>query len=117
MALQSATPSLTPLLLSEPRELCAFQGEMADVVANHRLKMRMSLATKSAFLTPAVLGETLFAVPWVSLELDPALDRFVLDVDREKLKDAPGFDRDDWPNMSDTYWGTDVPKFYNVRPD
>ena len=62
-------------------------------------------------------GEKLFAVPWVSLELDAEKDRFVMDVDREKLKEAPGFDRDDWPNMSDTYWGTDVPKFYNVRLD
>ena len=58
------------------------------------------------------LGEKLFAVPWVSLELDPDHDRFFMDVDREKLKDAPGFDKDDWPNMSGTYWGTDVPKFY-----
>ena len=63
------------------------------------------------------LGEKLFAVPWVSLELDPVKDRFVMDVDRDKLKDAPGFDKDDWPNMSSTYWGTDVPKFYNVRLD
>jgi len=58
------------------------------------------------------VGEKLFAVPWVSLELDPEKDRFVMDVDRERLKDAPGFDKDDWPNMSGTYWGTDVPKFY-----
>ena len=63
------------------------------------------------------VGEKLFAVPWVSLELDPEEDRFVMDVDRERLKDAPGFDKDDWPNMSSTYWGTDVPKFYNVRLD
>ena len=63
------------------------------------------------------VGEKLFAVPWMSLELDPEKDRFVLDVDREKLKDAPGFDKDDWPNMSGTYWGTDVPKFYDVRRD
>jgi sporulation protein YlmC with PRC-barrel domain len=63
------------------------------------------------------VNEKLFAVPWVSLELDPAHDRFVLDVDRERLKEAPGFDKDNWPNMSDRYWGTDVPKFYGrTRP-
>ena len=61
------------------------------------------------------IGEKLFAVPWVSLELDPEKDRFVMDVDRDKLKDAPGFDKDDWPNMSGTYWGTDVPKFYGTK--
>jgi sporulation protein YlmC with PRC-barrel domain len=61
------------------------------------------------------LGEKLFAVPWVSLELDAEHDRFVMDVDRDKLRKAPGFDKNDWPNMSDTYWGTDVPKFYGVE--
>lgn len=60
VALPSTTPSLTPFLLNDPRELCTFQGEMGDVFANHRLKTRMSLATKSAFLTPAVLAGTLF---------------------------------------------------------
>ena len=62
------------------------------------------------------IGEKLFAVPWISLELDPDGDGFVLDVDREKLKAAPGFPKDDWPNMSDTYWGTEVHKFYGARP-
>jgi hypothetical protein len=61
VSLPSTTPSLTPFLLNDPRELCTFQGESADVFANHRLKTRMSLATKSAFLTPAVLAGTLFA--------------------------------------------------------
>ena len=61
------------------------------------------------------VGDKLFAVPWISLELDPDKDRFVLDVDRERLKEAPGFDKDDWPNMSSTYWGTDVPKFYGAK--
>jgi hypothetical protein len=61
VALPSTTPSLTPFLLSEPRELCTFQGESGDVFANHRLKTRVSLAAKSAFLTPAVLAGTLFA--------------------------------------------------------
>ena len=61
------------------------------------------------------LGEKLFAVPWVSLELDAEKDRFVMDVDRERLRQAPGFDKDDWPNMGDTYWGTDVPKFYGAK--
>ena len=63
------------------------------------------------------MGEKLVAVPWVSLELDPDHGRFFLDVDREKLAQAPGFDKDDWPNMSSTYWGTDVPKFYGATLD
>lgn len=61
------------------------------------------------------LGEKLFAVPWVSLDHDAEHGRFAMDVDRERLEEAPGFDKDDWPNMGDTYWGTDVPKFYGTK--
>ena len=38
------------------------------------------------------MGEKLFAVPWSALTLDTVNKRFVLDVTKERLKDAPGFD-------------------------
>lgn len=60
VALPDTTPSLTPFLLGEPRELCTFQGEFGDVFANHRLKVRATLSPKSTFLTPAALAGTLF---------------------------------------------------------
>ena len=40
------------------------------------------------------MGEKLFAVPWDALTLDTENKRFVLNVDKESLKDAPGFDKD-----------------------
>ena len=88
------------------REVGRIQELMVDPKNGHVTYAVMSLGGVLG------VGEKLFAVPWVSLELDPEEDRFVMDVDRERLKDAPGFDKDDWPNMSSTYWGTDVPKFY-----
>jgi sporulation protein YlmC with PRC-barrel domain len=58
------------------------------------------------------MGEKLFAVPWDSLRLDTINKCFVLDVDKDKLKNAPGFDKDDWPDMSDTTWQNSVRSFY-----
>jgi hypothetical protein len=60
VSLPDTTPSLTPFLIDEPRELCTFQGEFGDVFANHRLKVRASLSTKSTFLTEAALQSSLF---------------------------------------------------------
>ncbi|WP_437591153.1 PEP/pyruvate-binding domain-containing protein [Sorangium sp. So ce1000] len=60
VALPDTTPSLTPFLLDEPREVCTFQGESGDVFANHRLKVRARLSARSAFLTPAALAGSLF---------------------------------------------------------
>jgi sporulation protein YlmC with PRC-barrel domain len=36
------------------------------------------------------IGNRLFAIPWHVLELDPLNHRFVMDVSRERLENAPG---------------------------
>lgn len=58
------------------------------------------------------LGDKLFAVPWSALKLDTVNKRFTLDVDKEKLESAPGFDKDDWPDMADPTWQNTVNSFY-----
>jgi sporulation protein YlmC with PRC-barrel domain len=60
------------------------------------------------------MGEKLFAVPWPALHLDTVNKRFVLDVEKERLKNAPGFDKDAWPDMSDVQWANQVHTFYGT---
>lgn len=61
------------------------------------------------------IGEKLFAVPWKALKLDPENKRFVLNVDKDRLKDAPGFDKNDWPDMADESWVNKVNSYYGIR--
>lgn len=61
------------------------------------------------------MGEKLFAVPWQALTLDTENKRFVLNAHKEKLKDAPGFDKDNWPDMADATWEQDIHNFYQIR--
>jgi hypothetical protein len=60
------------------------------------------------------LGEKLFAVPWSALKVDTQNKRFILDADEERLKNAPGFDTDNWPNMADATWGKSVHAYYGT---
>ena len=62
------------------------------------------------------MGNKLFAVPWSRLRLDEDKQHFILDVDRKKLKNAPGFDKDNWPDMADTSWGTRIFSYYGAVP-
>ncbi len=62
------------------------------------------------------MGNKLFAVPWKALTLDTANKRFVLDVAQERLESAPGFDKDQWPDMADTTWAKEVHDYYGVTP-
>jgi sporulation protein YlmC with PRC-barrel domain len=63
------------------------------------------------------LGEKLFAVPWNALKLDTVNKRFVLNADKDRLKNAPGFDKDDWPNMTDQSWASGIRSFYGAGAD
>lgn len=63
------------------------------------------------------MGEKLFAVPWQALHLDTVNHRFVLDVEKERLKTAPGFDKDAWPDMADVQWASQVHSFYGTDPN
>ncbi|HOE43819.1 MAG TPA: PRC-barrel domain-containing protein [Rhodoferax sp.] len=62
------------------------------------------------------VGEKLFAVPWEALKLDTVNKRFTLDVAKERLANAPGFDKDNWPDMSDQTWANDIHDYYGTKP-
>lgn len=61
------------------------------------------------------IGNKLFAVPWQALELDTINKRFILDIDKDRLAQAPGFDKDDWPNFADPSLTTSLQSYYGTR--
>jgi sporulation protein YlmC with PRC-barrel domain len=63
------------------------------------------------------LGNKLFAVPWSAFTLDSPHHAFVLDVSKERLKEAPGFDKGHWPDVVDSEARTRIFAFYGVTPD
>ena len=63
------------------------------------------------------IGNKLFAVPWGAFILDEDNKQFILDVDKNKLENAPGFDKDNWPDMADPTWRGQIYSHYGVEPD
>ena len=47
------------------------------------------------------MGEKLFAVPWQALRLGGDDENLILDASPDRLKNAPGFDKDHWPDAPD----------------
>lgn len=58
------------------------------------------------------LGARLFAIPWEAFTLDEERGCLVLDIDRETLERAPGFDHDHWPSMGDAAWASRVHDYF-----
>lgn len=90
-------------------------GEVNDLVCDlNQAKIAYVVLGFGGFLG---MGEKLFAVPWQALNLDQAEKEFVINVDKDRLRDAPGFDRDRWPDMADVRWTQTVHGFYGTQPD
>lgn len=90
-------------------------GEIKEIMLDMRTG-RVSYAVLS-FGGFMGMGEKLFAVPWAALKLDTGNKRFVLDVNKERLASAPGFDKSKWPDMADPTWEKGIQAFYNVKPE
>jgi sporulation protein YlmC with PRC-barrel domain len=89
-------------------------GDIKDIMLDMRSgKVAYAVMSFGGFLG---MGEKLFAVPWSALTLDTANKRFVLNVDKEHLKNAPGFDPDQWPDMADPRWAKDIHAYYGAAP-
>jgi|ERR1035437_1228448 hypothetical protein len=68
------------------------------------------------------LGNKLFAVPWEALTVRPHEHAFVLNVGKELLEKAEGFDKDDWPvtceqlATSTREWLANIYTCYGCKP-
>jgi sporulation protein YlmC with PRC-barrel domain len=62
------------------------------------------------------IGDKLFAVPWSTLRVDQGEHEFVLDIDRAALEKAPGFDKDNWPDMADPAFGREIHQHCGQTP-
>lgn len=62
-------------------------------------------------------GDKLFAIPWEALLPSPQDRTFILDVKKEALSKAPGFDRDQWPDEAhEAGWLADIYEYYGYSP-
>ncbi|CAN5262909.1 hypothetical protein BH23BAC1_BH23BAC1_33570 [soil metagenome] len=62
------------------------------------------------------IGDKLFAVPFEALSIERNNDQVIMDVTKEKLENAPGFDKDNWPSSPDRQFVSDVHSHYGYKP-
>ena len=61
-------------------------------------------------------GDKLFAIPWSRLSVDESNRRFVVNVTKETLERAPGFDKDHWPDLDDLDYANGIYQHYGAMP-
>ena len=55
-----------------------------------------------------------FVVPWEAIHFTPNGKKILLDVSKRDLKNAPGFDKNHWPDFSDEQQRVTIYEFYEV---
>jgi sporulation protein YlmC with PRC-barrel domain len=62
------------------------------------------------------MGDKWFAIPATALTLPADHDHFVLAMEKDRLSNAPGFEKNRWPQMGDSTWESGIHKFYGKQP-
>ena len=101
-------------------------GKIEDVVIHPGGEVAYAVLSFGGFLG---MGDKYFAIPWSAFKHEHAMNNpdssttgmrekknepLVLAIDKDRLKNAPGFDKGHWPEMANTDWAKDVDTFYGT---
>jgi len=88
-------------------------GDIKEFMLNMKTgEVSYAVLSYGGFLS---IGERLFAVPFKAFKLDTENKRFILNIEKDKVENAPGFDPEHWPNMADKTWIDSIHNYYNVE--
>jgi hypothetical protein len=99
-------------------DVCNRQDEDLGDIKEFMLDMQTGQVAYAVLSFGGILGmgNKLFAVPFQALELDTVNKRFILDVSKERLENAPGFDKDNWPDMASAEFSSEIHSYYGTQP-
>jgi sporulation protein YlmC with PRC-barrel domain len=97
-------------------------GKIEDVVIDTRTgQIRYAVLSFGGILG---FGDKFFAIPWKKLSFvskgettsgTQKEDYCVLNVSKETLEKAPGFNKDAWPNFANTTWQEEKDQHYGAK--
>lgn len=94
------------------------QGDVLGKIENIIVDVETGRVAYAIVSKAGVLGlnKKLFAVPWQAFRPGMQRNAYVLDVDRDILKNAPEIDPDHLPDWTNLHWNTDMYNHYHVQP-
>lgn len=106
----SATLDGNKVVSSDGEDIGKIKDIMLDVGSG---RVAYAVLSSGGFLG---IGDKLLAIPWSALTLDTEHKCFILAMTADRVKNAPGFDKDHWPAMADQTWATSVHQYYGSEP-
>ena len=94
----------------EGEKLGSIHSVMIDKISG---KVAYAVMSFGGFLG---MGDSYHPLPWHVLTYDTGQGGYVVDLDRNKLEEAPTYATSETPNWSDRRWGQQVHDYYGSRP-
>lgn len=60
------------------------------------------------------MGEKLYAVPWKALHYHKELKVYVINLTHDQINQAPGFEKETWPEFADERWNRKLHEHYEL---
>lgn len=95
---------------AENQKLGDIQDLLVDLRSGHIV---YAVLASGGFLG---MGEKYLAIPPGAFQVAADAKHLMLNADKEKLKGAPGFDKNSWPSFADQTWNSNVYSYYGQRP-
>jgi hypothetical protein len=95
------------------------QGERLGTVKNFMVDKRSGQVAYAVMSFGGFLGigAHCHPLPWRVLTYDTRQGGYVIDLDKDKLKNAPSYAEGTSPNWADRSWGSSIDAYYADRPD
>lgn len=89
-------------------------GEIKDMVVDTQSeRVRYVVLSHGGILG---IGDKLFAYPMSMVKSTRGDDdKYVMNVDKERLENAPGFDKDAWPDFADAKYTSEIDRYYGLE--
>jgi len=110
ITLSAGTLNGTTVRNTQGEELGHIEDLMIDLDSGH---IAYTVLSFGGFMG---LGDKYFAIPWQALSVDAENRNLILNVEKERLENAPGFDKDKWPSSANREYMTRVYNHYGYEP-
>jgi PRC-barrel domain protein len=115
---QSETGSLIAASKVEGTGVYNRQGESLGSVYDLMIDKRSGKVAYAVMSFGGVLGmgQSYHPLPWDVLDYDERQGGYVVDVDKERLQNAPSYGVNDSPDWSDRKYGRRIDDYYGIPP-
>ncbi len=113
-----AIPRVTSIVSLAKNGVTNEKGDDLGKVEDIMVDLESGRISFVVITTGGMLGRDsrLFAVPWEALRISMHDKKFILNVTKETLDNAPSFNRNNWPDLANLSWLREVYSYYGYEP-